>query len=246
MISAEKSAATRSAGRRFRPRAVVWPSFASRGSVFAPQEAGTYSDESQTPSIGATLTCSAPPPQKIARLSKSFDTLVNPAQSALSTRFSQICPVAPQNILRGRAAAEILSAGAKPHVFCSLTRSALPGSVLEMPGYRDGPEDPIHARRGSPLRGDLPHGPQPIPPAAGASAQRDHRWRSRASAATLPARDLRVLLCLGAFSTSSCESRTASAWPASWAISTRSSPARSPDRPAGGTRSFLAATRPSS
>ncbi len=37
VISAEKSAATRSAGRRFRPRAVVWPSFASRGSVFAPK-----------------------------------------------------------------------------------------------------------------------------------------------------------------------------------------------------------------
>ncbi len=63
--------------------------------------------------IGATLTCATRPPQKIARLSKSFDTWVNHAQSVLSTRFSQIYPVTPQNLLRGRAVAEIFSAGAQ-------------------------------------------------------------------------------------------------------------------------------------
>ena len=58
-----------------------------------------------------------------------------------------------------------------------------------MPGCRDGPEDPIHARRGCLLRGHLPNGPQPLPPAARAAAQRGDRWRSRSRTAPLSARE---------------------------------------------------------
>src|SRR6185295_20142029 len=100
------------------------------------------------PGTGATLTCGSAPAIDRAPV-QIFWRWDKPARSKLSTRLVRIAPATPQDLLRSRAAAEIFSGRAKSHVFCRLTRYSSPGRVFEVPDCRNGPQDPIHARRRS-------------------------------------------------------------------------------------------------